>query len=129
MKNKGATFILGLIIFVGAILQVILFGGSPVVFVNFPSIIFVAGIAGGLGLAAYKGGGFIEYVLACKKYFIPAGVLGTVVCIVLILRALEDPSKIGMGIAVALLSAFYGLVFYCVADALLINTKTPDARV
>jgi flagellar motor component MotA len=128
MKNWGVKFVLGAGVFFAVVLFVVLWSGGLPMFINIPSFLFVAGVAGGLGLAAYKGGGFLGYVEACRKHFISAGVLGTVTGVILMLQALEDPSQIGRGMAVALLTIFYGLVFYCVADALLANTKNPDIQ-
>jgi chemotaxis protein MotA len=47
--------------------------------------------------------------------FSPAfGMIGTIMGLVLVLKSLDDPSKIGPKMAVALLSTFYG-VFFCYA--------------
>jgi hypothetical protein len=41
----------------------------------------------------------------------------------------REIAQLRAGIAVALLTIFYGLVFYCVAEILLVNAKTPEAQV
>jgi flagellar motor component MotA len=128
MKNRSVTFVLGLIVFIAAIVLALSTGGSLPTFIHIPSFLFVAGVAGGLGIATYKGGGLLGYIAACRKHFIPAGVLGTVIGVILTLRNLESPSQIGTGIAVALFTIFYSLMFYCVADALVARAKADEGN-
>jgi chemotaxis protein MotA len=48
-------------------------------------------------------------VLHAMGYYAPAfGMLGTLIGLIQMLRLLEDPAKIGMGMAVALITTFYG---------------------
>ena len=96
-------------------------------FVHIPSFLFVIGVASGLGLASYSGNGMIAYISGCKKHFISAGVVGTVIGTVQMLSTLDDPSQIGKGMAVALLSIFYGVVFYCAADSLVSKLASPSS--
>ncbi len=94
------------------------------VFIHIPSAMIVLGVAGGLGLATYKGGGIIAFIDCAKRFCIPAGVIGAMIGIIQMLQNLKDPDQLGSGMAVALLTAFYGVVCHCVADAIV--TKTAD---
>jgi chemotaxis protein MotA len=47
---------------------------------------------------------------AMSNYFPAFGMIGTIIGLVKMLRTLEDPSQIAGGMAVALLTTFYGLV-------------------
>ena len=77
MKNRGVTVVLGVSVFFAVVVLVMLWAGSLSVFVNIPILLFVVGITGGLGLAAYKGGGLLDYIGACKRHCISASALGT----------------------------------------------------
>ena len=83
-----------------------------------PTAVFVILAAGGLGLASYRDGGLLGYIEACKKHFISAGILGTIIGTIQTLLMIPEPSGIGAGIAISLVSTFYGGVLYCISDAL-----------
>ncbi|MBI4396900.1 MAG: MotA/TolQ/ExbB proton channel family protein [Elusimicrobia bacterium] len=51
-----------------------------------------------------------EIFNAMSNYFPAFGMIGTIIGLVKMLRVLEDPSQIAAGMAVALLTTFYGLV-------------------
>ena len=128
LKNNAFTFLLGIGLFSAAILIALMVGGRMLAFVHVPSLLFVIGVAAGLGLASYSGNGMIAYISGCKKHFISAGVVGTVIGTVQMLTTLDDPSQIGKGMAVALLSIFYGVVFYCAADSLVSKLTSPSSN-
>ncbi len=118
MKAKPITVVLGIFVFVVAIGVAILLGPERYMFINVPTAVFVILVAGGLGLASYRDGGLLGYIEACKKHFITAGILGTIIGTIQTLAIVENPSGIGVGFAVALLSVCYGVVLYCISDAL-----------
>jgi len=91
---------------------------GAIIFIDIPSILIVLLVGGSLGMASYKGGGFVGYMKACKKHFISAGILGTVIGMIQILQNLSNPEHIGPGLAIALLTIFYGVILYCIADAI-----------
>ena len=128
LRNNTFTFLLGIGLFSVAILIALTVGGEMLSFVHIPSFLFVIGVASGLGLASYRGKGMIAYISGCKKHFISAGVVGTVIGTVQMLSTLDDPSQIGKGMAVALLSVFYGIVFYCAADSLVSKLASPSSN-
>ena len=123
MKAKPITVVLGIFVFVVAIGVAILLGPERYMFINVPTAVFVILVAGGLGLASYRGGGLLGYIEACKKHFISAGILGTIIGTIQVLTIVADPSGVGIGIAVALLSVFYGVVLYCISDALVAGVR------
>ncbi len=68
----------------------------------------------GIGKALFETGG---------KYAPAFGMLGTIMGLILMLRNMDDPSKLGPGMAVALITTFYGsmlsnLIFLPIADKL-----------
>lgn len=123
MKANKITAILGIIVFMVAIVGAIKMGGRIMTFIFIPAGFLVVLVAGGLGLACYRGGGLLGYAEACKKHFISAGILGTIIGIIQMLAHLEDPSAWGRGAAVALLSVFYGVVLYCISDVLVAQAR------
>jgi len=118
MKLKSICIILGLFAFIIAITAAISFGGGSLMFIHIPSLAFVLAAGGSLGMACYRGGGFLEYIKACKKHFISAGVLITIISTIQMLRNLFSPDSIGAGVAVGLLPIFYGIILYCITDAI-----------
>ena len=66
---------------------------------------------------------FLEWTHACKKHFISAGILGTIMGIIILLANLESSEAMGKGVAFALLSVFYGVVLYCISDALVTGAR------
>lgn len=124
MNNKFITFVLGMFIFFFLIVGSIALGRSGLVFVHIPSVVFVIVGAGALGLTTYKGGGLIAFIGCCKRYCIPAGVLGAMIGVIQMLVCLKDVEALRPGIAICLLTVFYGVICYCLADAIV--TKAAD---
>ena len=52
---------------------------------------------------------YIETLQLMRNLFCAAGALGFIIGLVMMLRNLEDPSRIGPAMAIALLTVFYGL--------------------
>ncbi len=53
---------------------------------------------------------YLAFYNSASRLSIGAGVLGFIIGIVCVLAALNDPSKIGANLAVALLTVFYGII-------------------
>lgn len=52
-----------------------------------------------------------QSILSCMAAFAPAfGLIGTVIGLILMLTSMSDPSQIGQGMAVALLTTLYGVI-------------------
>ena len=58
--------------------------------------------------ARHKGG--VDILMAMAGYAPAFGMIGTLIGLIQMLRALDDPSQIGIGMAVALITTFYGSV-------------------
>ncbi len=101
--------------------------------VNLPSAIIVAGVTIGVGLMAFGLKDLLNGLLALRALVIrvpdealhrqqaqvlrglipscyAAGALGTLIGVVQMLAMLEDPSQIGWGMAVALLTVLYSVI-------------------
>ena len=89
---------------------------DPLAFVNAPSILIVVGLTCGALLfsgAAFNTPAFWNQV---RRYSIGSGVVGTLIGVVLMLGSMDDPAVIGPSIAIALLTALYGvLIGYFIA--------------
>ena len=111
------TRVLGLLIFLFVLVAAILLGGGPFRFVHLPSIGFVMILSGGLALMKYrKGDGKSGFITNLKRYSIPSGVIGCLIGLVQIGGNVSDPAQIPPGVAVAILTIFYGLILYCTVD-------------
>ena len=111
--------IIGLFIFLFIIIASIWLGGSLGQFVHFPSLIFVIIVSLGLALMKYrKGDGRSGFMTNLKRYSIPSGVIGCLIGFVQIGANVSDPAQIPAGVGVAVLTIFYGLILYCIIDAL-----------
>lgn len=126
MNNKVLTFVLGVAIFVVIVVGSIVIGGACMVFIHIPSAVIVAGVAGGLGLVKYNGGGLIVFVDCCKKYCIVAGGVGAMIGALSILQDYKNPENIGSGLALFFLTVLYSLICYCIAEAT--TAKTLDQK-
>jgi len=89
------TFYVGLSVFLGIFVLSVVVGGPALSFIHIPSVLFVLGAAGGLGLASYRGNGFVGCVTSCKKHLIVAGALGTGIGVIQLLANLGSPEHIG----------------------------------
>lgn len=115
----------------------ILGGGSLGMFVDPPSAIIVLGLTGGLSLAAFGLRGLLgAVVVLCRAGGTPeelarttavcmgtgtfgllSGVTGSLIGLVQMLQAMEDPTAIGPAMAVALLTSMYGVGIAAVSFA------------
>jgi len=105
------------------------FGSPLLVFLDLPSMILVGGVTAAILLACHgvRGsaqavgalfrGGNREQLALGTAYFMQAGALciasgamGTLIGLVQMLQQLDDPTRIGPAMAVALLTSFYGVV-------------------
>ncbi len=121
MKRLGILFTL-LAIGLGAQL-----GGNLEMFVNVPALVFV--MLGGVGILVSAHGARATFRLIVPigdsfdqlenesdiaktgiTAFVAAGWIGALIGVVQLLSALDDPSQLGAGVAVALMSPFYGHV-------------------
>ena len=108
---------LGLLIFLFVVIASIAIGGRPFRFIHLPSIGFVIIVSGGLALMRYrKGDGQSGFITNLKRYSIPSGVIGCLIGLVQIGGNVSDPAQIPAGVAVAILTIFYGLILYCTVD-------------
>jgi len=117
--------IIGLI----AILTLILLAmGDVTLFFNMPSVLIVLGGTIGMLLwagasigsmfkAVFSGNATLEELQAgvngwrlARVFTIAAGVMGTVIGLILMLHKMDDPAAIGPAMAVAMLTTFYGIV-------------------
>jgi flagellar motor component MotA len=118
MKSKYIYIPLGITLFITAIYTVLFFDSDPRMFCDIPSLIFVIFVGASLGLACYRGGGFLKYIKACKKHFFTAGLLLSIIIVTNMLQNLSSPDAIGRGVAIGLLPIYYGIILYCIADAI-----------
>ena len=116
--NSKLLNLFGMVLFVALIIFSIAIGRSGLIFVHIPSAVFVVGVAGALGLASYKDGGLIAFIGCTRKFFIPVGITGTLIGVIQMLQNLKDYAEIGSCLAVAFLTVFYGVICYCIADAI-----------
>lgn len=125
-------YLIGIILFIAFMVGVTALTASPLVYVDIPSLLVIlavtvpillaAGMLSDLGkgfrLMAAKENPFSLFELkrirqACQlaQRSLPlAGVLGTLVGLVGMLTHLDDPTKIGPAVAVALLTTIYSIV-------------------
>ena len=121
MKKVGVLLTLGGIVFAAQI------GGSQWAFIDIPAILFVFLIGFGILIASHGLGNVFNLVKVSitgapsqtklrtvaesgVTAFVAAGWIGTLIGVVQMLNALDDFEKIGAGMAVALLAAFYGYI-------------------
>ncbi len=133
--SGGINFsgIFGFLFFVTMISGAILMGGRPVIFLNIPSFVMVAGGTGALGLMSYGAKEFFHAVLALRivivrlprdmlrqrdadvlrgltLYSYASGVIGTMIGAVQMLASTDDLSQVPYGVAVCLLTVFYPIL-------------------
>ncbi len=113
------TKITGLFIFLFIIVASIWLGSHLLQFIHLPSIGFVIILSLGLALMKYqKGNGKLSFITNLKKYSIPSGVIGCLIGIIQMCSNYTDPAQLPAGFSVAVLTIFYGLILYCIIDAL-----------
>lgn len=123
--------LIGLIGVIFIIVGSIAVGVGGQLFINLPSLVFALGITFFLLLATF-GKDFLKFIpnalvtlvsspqnpnprfaeIAAfgSRYVVGAGVIGALIGLIQILSNLSDPSGIGIGMAVALLTPFYAIV-------------------
>ena len=126
--GKGATFCVGLSVFLGIFVLAVVAGGTTLTFFHIPSALFMLGATGGLGLASYRGNGFVGYVASCKKHLITAGAIGTGIGVIQLLTNVSNPEQIGPGLAVALLTLLYSAILYGIAESYLSISGTKQSQ-
>ena len=114
---------------VSMVVLTIIMGGEGAVFFNAPSLILVLGLTLGLLLAAH-GADALRFSADASRFFtgiepnpkfaaiaregsrfaLASGAVGALIGVIQMLATLDDPSKIGRGMAVALLAPLYGLI-------------------
>ena len=142
--------ILGFIIMITLITMGIMAGGRHEDLIDVPSLLITLGGAIG-GLMAAYGTGFFRAIgtvfkssadretitegvgifRRAKTYAIAAGVLGTMVGLVNMLQALDDPAALDPGLATALITTVYGFflayaIFHPVSASLQRRLGEPD---
>ena len=125
------TYWLMIILFCGMIIGAIITSGAKIPhFVNIPSVVMVLGttlilslcnfsfaeIARFFRIARGKEEGSLEdvrngvaYFEALRRYSVLSGIIGTFVGAISMLANLTDPSKIGFGAALSLITFLYGI--------------------
>ena len=120
----------GLIVSGFCLVFAILVGSSLSHFLNLPSVVLVLSVGFGTVYFSHGSRGFglllqatfaevneqesahaAEVARTASRSFVSAGWLGLVIGIVQMLVHLDDPSRIGPAVAVALLTVFYGQMF------------------
>lgn len=122
---------IGLIGVLGIIVWSILVGGSPLMFVHIPCLVIVIGITFFALLATFQGDflrfipdallnivssnntpnpKFAQIALFASRYIVGASIIGMLIGVIQMLSNLSDPSDIGPGLAVALLTPFYAVI-------------------
>lgn len=132
-RPQGLSFgkLLGFVLLVSSVFFGILLGSPLESFVNAPSVVIVMGVLlGGVfsshswadirqGFGAYFGPEQLSESEARKGYSLfsrlselalGAGLIGTLIGLVQMLQQMDDPTKIGPALAVALLTLFYGVI-------------------
>ena len=97
-------------------------------FIDVPSMMM--SIGGALGIGCIVGYGQLRRILqVTRDVALPVGVNGTLIGFTMMLANLEDPSVFGPALSVALLTTFYGVIVYTVADSLIGITDNIDEEV
>ena len=96
----------GVLLFVAFVMLVtgILAGGTLAAFIDAPSMFIVLGIS--LPLVYVRGFSWQRF----RRLLVSAGALGPVTGLGLMLQNLDDPAKIGPGMATALITLYYAFV-------------------
>ncbi|MBI1321543.1 MAG: hypothetical protein GC168_21715 [Candidatus Hydrogenedens sp.] len=122
--------LVGLALALAAVLIAMSAGGNAIVFINIPSLAFVVLLTLGLlvwsyGSAALKllpaagrmlsgnvqaDAGLAAMARAGARFALMAGCVGTLIGMVSMLAALDDPSRMGGGVAIAFLALLYGVL-------------------
>jgi len=130
----------------GLILCAVWMGGGMGIFLNIPAVMLTLGVTFFLLLATY-GEDFVRFVpdaaltflglstgpnarfadiaRSGSRFVIGAGAIATVIGYVKMLATLDDPSQIGMGMAVAMLAILYALLLSEIVFAFLYEAYRP----
>ena len=133
--SQGRTFspcrligLMGVLIVISACIGI---GTGARMFINFPSLVMVFGVAF-FALLATFGTDFLKFIpqsfltfvsstpkpnpkfaeiaLFTSRYIIGAGLIGMLIGLIQMLSNLSDPSGIGVGMATAMLTPFYAII-------------------
>ena len=142
---------LGLAGFFGLVVAAVAMGGNADSFFNGPAMLFVGGgtvallvlTFGGRGcLAALRsvagfrdhtaprdGGTPAAFFRMAALYAVTTGFVGMLIGVVQILTAVDDMRQLGSGLAMTLLTLFYGamLATPCIAFAAILRIRRPDS--
>lgn len=115
--------LIGCVVFIFIIVLVVWLTGTPVsMFWDMPSFITVIGITGTLLFTKYSFkeiSSFSDEVASSAINFsLLSGGLGYIIGIVQILQNMSDPTKVGVPLAVCLLSVFYSILFSILIQAM-----------
>ncbi len=150
---RTTTRIIGFLAFGAVVIAAILLGGDLAAYVNIPYVVLVIGGTGALLLltlghdgcfiamrlavfgkrsaedtqTAERGDPVVFFRLAAA-YALTLGFVGTLIGLVAMLSNMDDPSKIGAGMAAALLSPLYGglIAAPCIAFSVIQAMRYPQ---
>lgn len=150
---RTITRLIGFLIFAALIVGAILLGGDLLAYFNIPSVLIVIGGTGALLLLTFGHDGCLtalrltvrgkrkaEHIQTLQRgdpvmffrlaaaYSLTLGFVGTLIGLVAMLSNMDDPSKIGAGMAAALLSPLYGglIAAPCIALAVIQAMRYPQ---
>ena len=117
----------GVALLFSGLMAVISMGKSPASFVNLPGLLFVLFMGIGVVLAGHGKHGLLSVPQALAgnpddapeaksvletaiDAFVAAGWIGVLIGVIQLLGALDDPSHLGAGMSICLLTALYGYI-------------------
>jgi len=118
------TITIGLLLILLSIGGAIAFGANWEFFINFPSAAIIVLIAGGLTLMRYrKGESLVNILASVKKYCLLSGFIGCMIGMLQVAFSFHGRDTfnipgIFVGFGTCLLCVFYGLILYCIIDAI-----------
>jgi flagellar motor component MotA len=95
--------------FVGLFVLSALAMEDPTIFINVPSLLIVVGMTGCALLFTNVKTGTADFWRLTRLYAMGSGGFGTLIGLVLMLVALDDPAKIGPAIAISILTVLYAV--------------------
>ena len=144
--NTFSVFrVIGSVGAIGLIVATIFLGGAPGIFFDVPSALLVGGLTCamliglyGLEVSHFASDAFRAFFLqkvppnpryaaiarSGSRFALSAGAIGSLIGMIQMLTTLDDPSKIGGGMAIALLTALYGILLSEIVFGFLENAYT-----